>query len=77
MGRARTERASLDGEEVQVLNMSWAVMNTYGMAVDVAARKLVMADFEKPLGRVEQGPKRVLKAFKSLQNAFKSAYNSL
>ena len=31
----------------QVLNMSWAIMNTYGMAVDHFARKLYMADFEK------------------------------
>lgn len=47
VGRARTERSWLDGQEVQSLNMSWAIMNTYGMAVDEVGRKLYMADFEK------------------------------
>lgn len=47
VGIARTQRASPDGSDIQVLNMSWAIMNTYGMAVDVQGRKLYMADFEK------------------------------
>lgn len=29
------------------LNMSWAIMNTWGMAVDQKMRKLYMADYEK------------------------------
>ena len=37
VGRARTERASLEGEEVQALNMSWAVMNTYGAPTTFSA----------------------------------------
>lgn len=47
VGIARTQRASPDGGDIQLLNMSWAIMNTYGMAVDVVGRKLYMADFEK------------------------------
>ena len=30
VGIARTQRASPDGSDIQVLNMSWAIMNTYG-----------------------------------------------
>eukprot|EP00913_Durusdinium_trenchii_P030461 g28533.t2 len=47
VGLGRTQRASLGGNNVQSLNMSWAIMNTYGMAVDTDAKKLYMADFEK------------------------------
>lgn len=47
VGVGRTQRASLDGGYVQFLNMSWLVMNTYGMAVDSDLGKLYMADFEK------------------------------
>eukprot|EP00435_Cladocopium_sp_Y103_P070899 s320_g36.t1 len=47
VGVGRTQRASLEGGDVQFLNMSWAIMNTYGMAVDSDLGKLYMADFEK------------------------------
>ena len=30
VGIARTQRASPDGGDIQLLNMSWAIMNTYG-----------------------------------------------
>ncbi|CAE6959311.1 Lrp4 [Symbiodinium natans] len=47
VGNARTQRAQLDGSGVQALNMSWAIMNTYGMAIDTSDRKLYMTDFQK------------------------------
>jgi len=47
VGVGRTQRAFLEGGEVQTLNMSWAIMNTFGMAVDSDLGKLYMADFEK------------------------------
>lgn len=47
VGHARTQRALLDGRGIQALNMSWAIMNTYGMAIDASDRKLYMTDFEK------------------------------
>ncbi|CAE7453569.1 Lrp4 [Symbiodinium pilosum] len=48
VGHARTQRAPLDGHSgAQVLNMSWAIMNTWGMAIDASHRKLYMTDFEK------------------------------
>ena len=47
VGRGLTQRADLDGANVQSLNMSWAIMNTYGMVVDARSKKLYMADFDK------------------------------
>eukprot|EP00438_Fugacium_kawagutii_P012091 Skav202410 [mRNA] locus=scaffold815:528710:541726:+ [translate_table: standard] len=47
IGIARTQRAYPDGSHIQLLNMSWAIMNTYGMAVDARLAKLYMTDFEK------------------------------
>jgi len=46
IGLGRVERASLDGTGVQALNMSWAKMQTYGMAIDPRARKLYLSDYE-------------------------------
>jgi len=47
VGVGRVQRASLEGDDVQFLNMSWLVMNTYGMAVDSDLGKLYMADYVK------------------------------
>eukprot|EP00933_Yihiella_yeosuensis_P004325 TRINITY_DN1086_c0_g1_i1.p1 TRINITY_DN1086_c0_g1~~TRINITY_DN1086_c0_g1_i1.p1 ORF type:complete len:1023 (+),score=164.48 TRINITY_DN1086_c0_g1_i1:102-3170(+) len=46
VGRGKVERAALDGHQVQALNISWATMQTYGIAVDTEARKLYLTDYE-------------------------------
>ncbi|CAE8633195.1 unnamed protein product, partial [Polarella glacialis] len=46
-GRYRIERTGVDvATPVQGLNMSWAVMQTYGIAIDSLARKIYLSDYE-------------------------------
>eukprot|EP00441_Pelagodinium_beii_P009057 CAMPEP_0197704182 /NCGR_PEP_ID=MMETSP1338-20131121/125809_1 /TAXON_ID=43686 ORGANISM="Pelagodinium beii, Strain RCC1491" /NCGR_SAMPLE_ID=MMETSP1338 /ASSEMBLY_ACC=CAM_ASM_000754 /LENGTH=960 /DNA_ID=CAMNT_0043288081 /DNA_START=193 /DNA_END=3076 /DNA_ORIENTATION=- len=46
IGLGRVERASFEGTGVQTLNMSWAKMQTYGVAIDSKARKIYLSDYE-------------------------------